>query len=526
MRTRTDVAGDDPGRPPGDPPPATPATPAAAEPLDPRRWLALSVLVVAQLMVVLDGSVVTIAIPSALRDLHMSAAAGQWVVTSYALAFGGLLLLGGRVADFLGRRRAFVWGLFGFAAASALGGAAPTAGLLIAARALQGVCAAVLTPAALSLITVTFTEGRERARAFAVYGAVSGGGAAIGLVAGGLLTEYASWRWCLLVNIPIALVTAAAAVPVIRESRAGEHPSYDVLGAVTVTAGLVALGYGFTVAAREDHGWASAQTVGLLVGAALLLAAFVVVEARSAQPLLPPRVPLERNRGGSFLAAALISANMLATLLFLTYYFQNTLGYSALRTGFAFLPISAGVLVAANLTSRLLSRLGAKALMLGGIGLSIAGMLLLTRLNLRSGYPGTLLPAEILISTGMGFAVIPMFNVSLTGVAPRDAGVASALVNVTQQIGGSLGVALLSTVSATAITRYERAHGGGGATTSPRAAIEGYTTAFTGSTAFLVVAFVVVLVLVQAHPAGPPTEGGPAAEPGQDVANSQIDWAT
>ncbi len=287
---------------------------------DPRRWLALSIIAVAQLMVVLDASIVTIAMPHAQADLGISTANRQWMVTAYTLAFGGLLLLGGRIADYLGRKRAFVWGLFGFALASALGGLAPNAALLFAARALQGAGAVLLAPAALSLITVAFTESRERAKAFGVYGAISGGGAAIGLILGGLLTEYASWRWCLLVNVPIALATAFFAVPVVRESRAQGEARYDLPGAVTVTAGLVALVYGFTVAAED--GWSDARTLGLLVGSVVLLAAFVVIESRAVAPLLPLRVAWERNRGGSFLASLLIGAGLFAMFLFLTYYFQ------------------------------------------------------------------------------------------------------------------------------------------------------------------------------------------------------------
>ncbi|OAA29398.1 drug resistance transporter, EmrB/QacA subfamily [Frankia sp. EI5c] len=488
MTASTDVVGDGKSS-------AAVGSPGLPPQLDPRRWVALSVIAVAQLMVVLDASIVTIALPHAQADLGISTADRQWVMTAYTLAFGGLLLLGGRIADFLGRKRVFIWGLIGFAGASALGGAAPNAELLFAARALQGACAALLAPAALSLITVTFTEGKERARAFAVYGGISGGGAAIGLVVGGLLTEYASWRWCLLVNIPIALAAAAAALPIVRESRAEGKASYDIPGTVTVTAGLVALVYGFTVAAEE--GWGAGKTIGLLVASAVLLAAFVAIEARTANPLLPLRVALDRNRGGSFLASMLIGGGLFAMFLFLTFYFQSTLGYSALRSGFAFLPFSAGIIFSAGLAGQLMPRVGPKLLMVVGSALAVIGLLLLTRIGVDSSYASQVLPAELLISIGMGLAFVPMSSVSLLGVADHDAGVASALVNTTQQVGGSLGVALLNTVYATAVSDYIADHGVGPAAQA-QAAVEGYTTSFVWSAVLIGLALVTVLILVRA----------------------------
>lgn len=296
--------------------------PSAAEPTsaaaDPRRWLALVVIAAATLMVVLDASIVNIALPHAQTALHISDADRQWVITAYTLAFGGLLLLGGRIADFVGRKRIFLIGLLGFAGASALGGFAEHAALLFGARALQGAFAALLAPAALSLIAVTFVEPRARARAFGVYGAVQGGGGALGLILGGVLTEYASWRWCLFVNVPIAIAAALAALPTVHESRADGHRHYDVPGAILVTGGLVALVYGFTEAAKDGVGWLAAPTLGLLAAAVALLVAFVVVEARTAQPLLPLRVVVDRNRGGSFTASLLIGAGMFAMFLSLT----------------------------------------------------------------------------------------------------------------------------------------------------------------------------------------------------------------
>jgi EmrB/QacA subfamily drug resistance transporter len=461
---------------------------------DPKRWLALWVIAAAQMMVVLDASVVTIALPHAQKALHMSTANRQWVVTAYTLAFGGLLLLGGRIADYVGRKRVFVWGLIGFAGASALGGAAPNAGMLFGARALQGAFGAILAPAALSLITVTFTEPKERARAFGVYGGISGGGAAIGLIIGGILTEYASWRWCLLINTPIAVIVALLALPVVRESRAEGEAHYDLPGAVSVTGGLLALVYGFTKA--SDDGWSAGITIALLVASVVLLAAFVVIEARTRHPLLPLRVPLERSRGASFLSSLLVGGALFAMFLFLTYYFQNSLGYSALRTGFAFLPFSAGIIVSAGLASQFLPRLGPKPLMMFGTALSASGLFVLTLAGLHTAYVSHVLPPELMISFGMGFAFVPLASASLFGVEEHDAGVASALVNTTQQVGGSLGTALLNTVFATAVTNYATSHAGAPDTIA-RAQLHGFQTAYVWSGVLIALAFVVVTALLR-----------------------------
>jgi MFS family permease len=308
--------------------PTTRAIRTGVDEPDPQRFKALGVIGIAQLMIVLDASVVTIALPSAQRALHISVANRQWALTAYTLAFGGLLLIGGRIADYFGRKRIFIISLLGFAAASALGGLAQNQWMLFGARGLQGAFAAMMAPASLSLLTVTFTEPRERARAFGVYGAIAGGGAAIGLVLGGLLTTYASWRWTLLINVPIAIVAALAAVPVVRESRAeGGKRGYDAPGAITVTLGLLSLVYGFTRA--ETDGWSSPVTISLLSVAAVLLVAFVLIERRSETPLLPLRVVLDRNRGGSFLASLLVGIALFGCFLFLTYYMQAVLGYSA-----------------------------------------------------------------------------------------------------------------------------------------------------------------------------------------------------
>lgn len=473
----------------GPPPAAAPSGP------DPLRWWALATVAAAQLMVVLDATVVTIALPSIQRTLHVSTADRQWVLTAYTLAFGGLLLLGGRIADYLGRKRVFVIGLVGFAAASALGGAAQGAAMLYAARALQGAFGAVMAPASLSLLTVTFTESRERAKAFAVYGGIAGGGAAIGLLSGGLLTQYASWRWCLYVNVPIAVVTAVVALRVVGESRAHGRTGYDVQGALSATAGLVALVYGLTEASIS--GWTAPATLGALCAAAVLLVAFGVFEVRSPFPLLPMRVVIERNRGGSFLASFLAGLAMFGLFLFLTYYLQTVLHYSALKSGFAFLPFSGGIIVAAVAASRLLPRLGPRPLMVVGFVAATAGAAYLTRLGLHSAYVTAVLPSEVVMSLGLGLVFVPLSSTSLIGVEPSDTGVASGLLNATQQVGGSLGVALLNTVFATVAAGYMATHQG-----TPAAAalsqIRGYSTGYWVSTGVMAAGAVVSLVLIRA----------------------------
>jgi EmrB/QacA subfamily drug resistance transporter len=470
---------------------------------DPRRWWSLAVIAISQLMIVLDASVVIVALPSAQRALHISVVDRQWVLSAYTLAFGSLLLLGGRIADYFGRRRMFIVGLLGFGAASALAGLAPNAAILFASRGLQGAFAAVMAPAALSLLTVTFTEPRERAQAFGVYGAIAGGGAAIGLVLGGVLTQFASWRWTLLINAPIALVAAFAATRFVRESRTEARGSYDLPGAVTATGGLFLLVYGFTVA--STHGWGSELTVALLLGAAALLGIFVAIELRSAHPLLPLRVVLDRNRGGSFLASLLVGCAMLGTFLFLTYFLQGTLHYSALRTGFAFLPFSGGIILGAGLASRLLPRTGPRALMVTGLTLAALGLLWFAGLGVDSSYLGSVLGPEILVSIGMGLSFVPLTSTALIGVEPKDAGVASALVNTTQQVGSALGTAFLNTVAAAAAASFLVSHAGS-AGTSGAAAVHGYTTAFQVSAVLLGAAALVAGLLVRAtrHQLEPP----------------------
>ncbi|MFC6155165.1 MFS transporter [Kribbella jiaozuonensis] len=462
------------------------------------RWWALAVIAIAQLMVVLDGTVVTIALPSAQRDLGISDADRQWVVTAYTVAFGGLLLLGGRIADYTGRKRMFLVGLLGFAAASALGGAAQNGATLFGARALQGAFAALLAPAALSLVSVTFTELKERSRAFAVYGAISGGGSAIGLILGGTLTEYASWRWCLLINVPIAIAAFIAGTILVTESKSAGGGSYDIPGAILGTAGLVALVYGFTQAAKTGVGWLSIEVIGYLVGAVILLVAFVLVELRTTSPLLPMRVVLDRNRGGSYLASLLVFAGLFAMFLFLSYYFQYNLGYSALKSGIAFLPFSIGIIVTSGAVSAVLPRTGPKPLMLIGLAMVAIGLGTFTFISDNSSWAPHVLPGELLMSIGLGLVIVPLSSLALTGVNNNDAGVASAVLNSTQQIGGSLGTALLNTFYASAVTSYVVAHHLPPSAFNPPAAIHGYHVAFWIGAAMITAAFVAVLLLVKA----------------------------
>jgi len=462
-----------------------------------RRWLALAVIAVSQLLIVLDATIVNIALPTAQTELHISDANRQWMITAYTLAFGGFLLLGGRIADYTGRKRAFIIGLLGFAAASALGGVAQNAGMLFSARALQGVFGALMAPAALSLLTVTFTEAKERARAFGVYGAIAGGGGAVGLLLGGVLTEYASWRWTLLVSTPIAIAAAVAALRFVTESKAEGNTRYDLPGAITSTGGLVALVYGFTKASSD--GWSSSTTITYLVIAALLLVAFVVIELRSSHPLLPMRVILDRNRGGAFLSALLIGVGMFGVFLFLTFYLQVTLGYSALMTGVAFLPFTLGIIAGAGVSSQL-TRFGPRVLMFSGMLMSAIGMALLTRIGVDTGFWTHVFPAELLISFGMGVTFGPMSNTALVGVADHDAGVASALINTTQQIGGSLGTALLNTIFTSALASYLTEHRDAlnPAALQAEATVHSYTVAFWVGAAAIGLAAAIALVLVRA----------------------------
>ncbi|TLF65832.1 MFS transporter [Nocardia asteroides NBRC 15531] len=449
-------------------------------------------------MVILDATVVTIALPFAQKDLGISEGDKQWALTAYTLIFGGLLLLGGRMADYLGRRRIFLIGLVGFAAASALAGLAQDGLQLFLGRGLQGAFAALLAPSALSLLSVTFTDVKERARAFAVFAGISAGGVAFGLIVGGALTEYVSWRWTLLMNTPVAIVALLGALAVIvRDVPVPRVGGYDLPGAVTVTLGLVSIVYGFSRAAED--GWLAGSTLGLLgVGFALLIA-FVVIEARTANPLLPLRIPGEINRGGALLAALLIPIAMFAMFLFLSFYYQNTLGYSPLKAGIAFLPFPVGIAVSAGVTSALMPKLGPRPLMVVGALLGTVGLLWLAQLGYGDGYALSVLPAQLLIALGMGPLFVGMQAVALHQVDAEDSGVASALLNAAQQVGGAVGTALLTTLSVQAAKDY--------AAENPavdhlleRASIHSYDVAFYVGAGFFLVAAVVIAVMIRDKP--------------------------
>jgi len=469
-------------------------------PLDPKRWRALFVIAMAALMVILDASIVNLALPSAKAALGITDADQQWVISAYTLAFGGLLLLGGRIADHAGRKRMLIVGLAGFAAASALGGLAPSAGFLFGARALQGAFAALLAPAALSLITVTFHEPKERARAFGVYGAISGGGAALGLLLGGVLTEYLSWRWCLLVNVPIALVAVPLAVTYVRESRMSGTPRYDVAGAITATVGLVTLVYGFTKAAPHSIGesahWTEPSTLVWFALSAVMIVSFFVIETRVESPLVPMRVLLDRNRGATYIISLLMGIGMFAMFLFLGLWLQVVKGFTPIVAGFAFLPFSLGIILGAGVASNLLPRTGPKPLIIPGLLAGAAGLLFLSRLQADSSYLTHVLPAMVVMSLGMAFTFIPVSTTALHGIGHEDAGVGSALLNTVNQIGGAVGTALLNTVAVAATTAWLAANATLGKAGIPQALTEGYTRAFLVGSALLVSAAVVAAVML------------------------------
>lgn len=477
--------------------------PTHASQPDPRRWRALVFICLAQLMVVLDGTVMNIALPSAQHDLGFSDTSRQWVVTAYALAFGGLLLFGGRIADLWGRKRAFVTGVLGFAAASVLGGAAVNTGMLLGARALQGVFGALLAPAALSLLTVMFTEARERAKAFGIYGALAGGGAAIGLLLGGALTEYLNWRWTLLVNIFFAVAAAAGAIALVRDpgTRHDRSRKLDVPGVLLATGGLVCLVYGLTQA--ETNGWTSAATLGLTGAGLVLLAAFVVLERRVTTPLLPLRVVLDRNRGGAYLSLGLAVIGMFGLFLFLTFYLQIVLGYSPLVCGVAFLPMTAGMMIGATqIGTRLAPRLPARRLMAPGFLVAAAGLAILAQITPHSSYAAVVLPGLFVMGLGLGAAMMPAISLATVGVEPQDSGVASAMVNTSQQIGGAIGTALLNTIATSATTTYAHHHPTAGRPPLD-ALVHGYATAIWWAAGILTLAALTAAALVRHDPRQP-----------------------
>jgi EmrB/QacA subfamily drug resistance transporter len=458
------------------------------------RWAVLALLGAAQLMVVLDASIVNIALPSAQRALHFSSSDRQWIVTAYALAFGSLLLLGGKLGDIYGRKVTFIVGLCGFSIVSAIGGLSTSYEMLVAARALQGVFGALLAPSALGLLTSTFADSPERPTAFGIFGAIAGGGASIGLVLGGALTQILSWRWCLYVNPVIAIPTAIFAVRLLVNQSDPERPRVDIPGLLTGSAGLFALVYGFSNA--ETHSWTATTTIVSLIVSVVLLSSFVVIERRVKHPLLPLHIVWDRGRGGAYMSVLLGSAGIFSVFFFLTYYLQLTLRFSPLTTGLAFLPMTA-VLIATSVTAqtKLVPRLGARPLVITGMTLGLVGMLIFSRLTPTSSYATGVLPGLLVVGLGMGCIFAPAIGTATLGVELHETGVASAIVNTGQQIGGSIGLALLSAIAASASANYLKIHRGVPGLAS-LAAVHGYTTSFIWSAAIFGLGLVLALLIL------------------------------
>jgi EmrB/QacA subfamily drug resistance transporter len=439
-----------------------------------RRWMALGVILIAQIMILLDATVVNVALPSAQADLGFSNAARPWVVTAYLLAFGSLLPLGGRLADAYGRKTMFIVGLVGFAIASAAGGAAPNIDTLIAARAVQGGFAALLAPAALSLITVIFTDMKELNKAFGIFGAVAGSSAALGLLLGGLLTDYVNWRWCMYVNIAFAIVGIIGGLTLLHNSAEPDKPKLSLPS--TILGATAIFGVIFGSAKAQTDGWSSPVTLTPLIAGGLLLIGFVVLQKVDRHPLIPLHVLADRNRGAAYLTLMLGQGGVFALFLFLTYYFQDVLGYSPIKTGIAFLPMMVAVAIVATLTQSVLVRhLTMRVVAVAGLIISGAGAALLTQADAGSPYAAWVLPGLILVGAGIGSAIVSAVAAGQQGVGPRDAGTAGAVNNVSQQIGAALGVAVISTFVATATTHYLTHHG---STAVVSATVHGFTVGY------------------------------------------------
>jgi EmrB/QacA subfamily drug resistance transporter len=450
-------------------------------------------------MVVLDSTVVNIALPAAQADLGFSNADRQWVVTAYSLAFGSLLLLGGRLSDLMGRKRTFIIGLIGFAVASALGGAADSFGTLVAARALQGAFGALLAPTALAVLTTTFTIPKERARAFGVFGAIAGAGGAVGLLLGGILTENFNWRWNLYINVFIAIIAVIGAVIFVTTvARTGPRPKLDIPGTILVSGGLFSLVYGFSNA--ETDGWGAASCWGFLVASGVLLVAFVLWQRRAKHPLLPLAVVLDRNRGASYLAVLIAGAGMFGVFLFVTYYLEVSLQYSPIQTGTAFLPMIGMLILSAQLSTNIfVPRFGPKLMVPIGMVIGVIGMLYLTTLDQNSSYVSNILPPLLLIGLAMGSIMPAAMQTATLGVNRQFAGVASATVNTSQQVGGSIGTALLNTLAATAAASYVGSHLPATADVVAQAQIASYNVAYTWGALFFAVGAVVSALLYTRH---------------------------
>jgi len=480
---------------------------------DPRRWFALVVIAIAQLMVVLDASIVNIALPHAalpraLGGLAIAPKNYQWAITAYTLTFGGFLLLGGRVGDYMGRKKAFLIGLVGFAGASLLGGFSVNQQMLFGARALQGVFGALLAPAALSLISITFTDSKERAKAFGVYGALSGVGAAIGLIAGGLLTQYLSWRWCLFVNTPMAIIALFLAIPNVHESKVEGHPHYDVPGALTATLGMVSIVFG--VSQASTYGWGSLSAWPYIALGVGLLFVFFQIESRVKSPLLPLRLLTDRVRAGSYLSQVFVGLGLFGMFLFLTFYFQDVHQYSAVKSGLLYMPFSVGVILGAGATSQILPKIGPRLIATAGSLMGAFGLLLLSFLAPNSSYLTRVMPAMIIASLGLGATFVAVASTALFNVRTDDAGAASAVLNTAQQIGGSFGTAIQNTIYVTGASAFVTAALRPGLTTATlgvvrvAGAVHGYDLAFRFGAlmVFLAAASFYLLVNIDQHHLG------------------------
>ncbi|WP_354645056.1 MFS transporter [Kitasatospora camelliae] len=468
-------------------------------------------------MIVLDATIVNIALPSAQEDLGISDGNRQWVITAYTLAFGGLLLLGGRIGDLFGRKRTFTIGLLGFALASALGGVATEPWMLFAARALQGAFGAVLAPSALSLLSNTFSDPKERATAFGIFGALAGGGAAIGLIMGGLLTEYLNWRWCLFVNIPIAVGAALGAFSVLQRDHIAKHHrvKLDLPGAALGCGGLLAIVYGTSEAV--SRGWGDWLVLTCLFGGAALLAVFVLFERRTDHPLLPLHLVRDRNRGGGAISVGMAMVGMFGLFLFLTYYMQVVKGYSPVMAGVSFLPMTAAIVISATgIAANLMTRVPSRNLVVPGLLLAAGGMAWLTQMDVSSPYATMVLPSELLLGFGMGLVFMPSMSLATLGVAPNETGAASAIINSAQQVGGSVGVALLNTIAASATATWLATQS---AAADPlvqkQGAVHGYAVATVVAMGILLVAAVIAFLMIDHKP-----EPGEAAEGAESAARA------
>ena len=463
----------------------TATAPPDASPGATNRWLILVIACLAQFMVVLDATVVNVALPSIQRGLHFSPSSLQWVVNAYTLVFGGFLLLGGRAGDLLGRKRLFTVGVVLFSAASLVNGLAQSSTMLIVGRGVQGLGAALLSPAALSIITTTFTEQAERTKALGVWSAIAAGGGAVGLIMGGVLTQLASWEWIFIVNVPVGVITLLATLRFVPESRADlEHRSFDLAGAVTVTSGLIVLVYAIVKA--QAFGWGSARTLGLIAVALALLALFVVIEQRSVAPLIRLSIFRVRTLTVAHIVLLLVASGLFGMFFFASLYVQEILGYSPLHAGLAFLPVTAGIAVGAGLAQQLIRRAGVRNVGVLGVALATVGMVILARIPVHGTYAGDLLPGLLPMSIGMGLAFVPITLLATGGVTSNDSGLASGLFNTSQQVGGSLGLAILSTLAASRTTSVLNGlHGSAAAAASVAARVSGYHVAFAAAAVML-----------------------------------------